>query len=195
MVEFYCLVVEFYCPVVEFYCLVVELYHHWGRYFSRSEFRHTSLWNIWFFFSEHNYISYFLIFEIKKSPKFQYLVKSGGRILLLHGRILLAVEFYHRSKGLYWLNMFLKNTLLCSLIITLIALILDTFMFSLNMSLKIILAWSLIITQITRIHYTFMYSLRKWPQLVKFFSHFGHSVNISHITRILEYAFEDYFVL
>ena len=108
MVEFYCLVVEFYCPVVEFYCLVVELYHHWGRYFSRSDFRHPSLWNIWFFFSEHNYISYFLIFEIKKSPKFQYLVKSGGRFLLLHGRILLAVEFYHRSKGLYLYIIYIK---------------------------------------------------------------------------------------
>ena len=72
--------------------------------------------------------------------------------------------------------MFLKNTLLCSLIITLIALML---MYWLNMSLKIILACSLIITLVTRIHYTFMYSLRKLPQLVKFFSNFGHSVNIS----------------
>ena len=45
--------------------------------------------------------------------------------------------------------MFLKLTLILSLIITIIARILDTFLFRLNMLLKMILIWSLIIAIIT----------------------------------------------
>ena len=57
------------------------------------------------------------------------------------------------------LNMSLKITLLCSLIITLITRILDTFMFWLNMFLKMALLCSLIFTLITRILDTFMLRL------------------------------------
>ena len=53
----------------------------------------------------------------------------------------------------------LKMMLVCSLIITLITRILDSFMYTLNMGLKIALLCSLIITLITRILDTFMYRL------------------------------------
>ena len=60
---------------------------------------------------------------------------------------------------MYGLNMFLKITLLCSLIITLSTGILDIFMFWLNMFLKITLVWSFKITLNTRILHTFMLGL------------------------------------
>ena len=73
-------------------CRIVPPLRERGRYFFRSEFRHTSLGNILLLFSEPNYILCFLIFERKKSCKFKDLVKSGGTIVLLHGTNVPPVE-------------------------------------------------------------------------------------------------------
>ena len=59
----------------------------------------------------------------------------------------------------------LKIALLCSLVITLITRILDTFVDRLNMSLKTILLCSLIITLITRILDTFMFRLNMYLKI------------------------------
>ena len=56
-------------------------------------------------------------------------------------------------------NMNLKTSLCCSLIITLIARMLDTFMFRLNTCLKMALLCSLIVTLITMILDIFMFRL------------------------------------
>ena len=58
---------------------------------------------------------------------------------------------------MFVLKMSAQATLLCSLIVTLITGILDTFMFRLNMSCQIYLICVLLVTLITRILDTFMY--------------------------------------
>ena len=58
---------------------------------------------------------------------------------------------------MFWLNMFQKKILCCSLIITLITRILDTFMFWLNMLLEIIFLGKYLFTLSKRIVDTFMY--------------------------------------
>ena len=80
---------------------------------------------------------------------------------------------------MYRLNMSLKTTLLCSLIITLITRKLDSFMYRLNMSLKITLCCSLIITLITRIPDTIMFRLNMSLKitLLEFCSSFHRDVS------------------